>query len=190
MIDTNKIVPYEKNAKRHPDNQIDIIASSIDKFKFDQPIVIDENNVIIKGHGRLLGAKRLGLKSVPVIIRTDMTEAEKKASRLADNKSNESDWDWELLNVELDELKDLDIDIDWMELSQGDEGYTDGFALPDGDKEPFQQMTFTLADMQAEEIQSALKIAKQDNKAETFENENSNGNALYRIVSEWLLQRK
>jgi len=116
MIDTNKIVPYEKNAKRHPDNQIDIIASSIDKFKFDQPIVIDENNVIIKGHGRLLGAKRLGLKSVPVIIRTDMTEAEKKASRLADNKSNESDWDWELLNVELDELKDLDIDIDWLEM--------------------------------------------------------------------------
>jgi len=118
MIDTNKIVPYEKNAKRHPDNQIDIIASSIDKFKFDQPIVIDENNVIIKGHGRLLGAKRLGLKSVPVIIRTDMTEAEKKASRLADNKSNESDWDWELLNVELDELKDLDIDIDWLEFDE------------------------------------------------------------------------
>jgi len=117
-MDINKIIPYEKNTKKHPDNQIDIIASSIDKFKFDQPIVIDENNVIIKGHGRLLGAKRLGLKSVPVIIRTDMSDAEKMASRLADNKSNESDWDFELLELELEELKELDIDMEWLEFNE------------------------------------------------------------------------
>jgi len=117
-MDINKIIPYEKNTKKHPDNQIDIIASSIDKFKFDQPIVIDENNVIIKGHGRLLGAKRLGLKSVPVIIRTDMSDAEKMASRLADNKSNESDWDFELLELEFDELKELDFDMDWLEFDK------------------------------------------------------------------------
>jgi len=58
QIDINKVIPYNKNAKIHPDNQIDIIAESINRFKFDQPIVIDENSVIIKGHGRLLAAKQ------------------------------------------------------------------------------------------------------------------------------------
>lgn len=118
MIETDKIIPYENNNKIHPENQIKIIAESIKKFKFDQPIVIDENNIVIKGHGRLLAAQQLGLEKCPVIIRTDMSEAEKKASRIADNKSNESEWDFAALDIELAELKEMDFDIDWMEFGK------------------------------------------------------------------------
>ena len=114
LVDIDKIIPYETNNKIHPEEQIKMIATSIDKFKFDQPLVIDENNIIIKGHGRLLAAQQLKMGKVPCIIRTDMTEAEKKASRIADNKSNESNWDWGNLEIELEELKDMDFDMDWL----------------------------------------------------------------------------
>ena len=112
-IAIDKLKPYEGNTKIHPDEQIKLIADSIKNFKFDQPIVVDENYVIIKGHGRFIAAKELKLKSVPVIIRTDLTEAQKIASRIADNKSNESDWDLEKLDMELAELKEMDFDYDF-----------------------------------------------------------------------------
>jgi len=126
LTETNKIIPYENNTKIHPDAQIKLIADSIEKFNFDQPIVVDEDFIVIKGHGRLLAAQHLKLDKVPVIIRTDLTEAQKIASRIADNKSNESDWDFPLLNIELEELKDLDFDYDF--------GFTDDEILtPDKD---------------------------------------------------------
>lgn len=120
LIDTDKIIPYLSNSKIHTEEQIKMIATSIDKFKFDQPIVIDENNVIIKGHGRLLAAQYLKLKKCPCIIRADMSEAEKKASRIVDNRSNESEWDWAALDVELAELKDMDVDLSWLEFDEND----------------------------------------------------------------------
>ena len=104
------LIPYKLNAKTHPASQIALIKHSIDTFKPDQPIVIDENNVILKGHGRRLAAIELGMESFPVIIRTDLTEAEKRAARLADNRSAESPLDFDILKLELDELK-LDFDI-------------------------------------------------------------------------------
>ena len=112
-MDIDKIIPYETNPKIHPQDQINLIAESIKKFKFDQPIVIDEDFIIIKGHGRLLAAQLLKLKKVPVIIRTDMSEAEKIASRIADNKSNESDWNFEKLDSELQQLDEMNFDFDF-----------------------------------------------------------------------------
>ena len=112
------IIPYGNNAKEHPDGQVDKIASSIKNYGWDQPIVVDADNEIIKGHGRLQAAKKLGLEQVPVITRTDLTPAEAKASRIADNKTAESDWDEDLLGVELEQLMD---DFDPIEL-----GYDDG----------------------------------------------------------------
>jgi len=99
------VVPYINNPKQHPEKQIKNIASSIKNFKFRQPILIDEEGEIITGHGRYWAAQQLGLEEVPAIIVDDMTEEDKKGYRIADNKVAESEWDEELLKVELDGLE-------------------------------------------------------------------------------------
>ena len=99
----NDLIPYPLNAKKHPVEQINRIASSIHEFGFDQPIVIDRKGMIIKGHGRYLASLKLGLQSVPVIV-ANLSDAMAKASRLADNKVAESDWDNELLKSSIDSL--------------------------------------------------------------------------------------
>lgn len=103
QVPVTKLVPYEKNAKKHPKKQVQQVANSIETFGFNQPIVVDQNNVVIVGHGRLEAAKLLGLKTVPV-LKLDITEEQAKAYRLADNKLNESDWDMQLV---VEELKGL-----------------------------------------------------------------------------------
>jgi len=108
----NDIIPYANNPKRHPDSQVKLIASSIKNYGWDQPIVVDENNEVLKGHGRLQAAELLELEQVPVIKRTDLTEAQKKGSRIADNKASESTWDQELLAIEFGELAESDFDLD------------------------------------------------------------------------------
>ena len=110
--DPSSLIPYINNAKTHPAEQIAKIAASIAAFGFDQPIVIDEQGIIIKGHGRLEASLRLGLNSVPVVIRTDLTPSEVKAARLADNKTAESPWDEELLRLELGALQEHGFDLE------------------------------------------------------------------------------
>ncbi len=184
MMKPSDLIPYKNNPRKN-ENAIDKVATSISEYGFKQPIVIDKNNVIIVGHTRWKAALKMGLEEVPVLKAEDLTPAQAKAYRIADNKTNEfADWDWEGLNLELDELKELDVDMDWLELSETGEGYTDGFALPDGEKEPFQQMTFTLSDEQAEAVQTAIKKAKQNDFSDTG-NENSNGNALWWICQSY-----
>jgi hypothetical protein len=107
-----KITPYPLNNKLHPPSQIDAIAGSIVEYGFDVPIVVDEDGVILKGHGRHLAARKLNLEQVPVIIRADLSAAQKKACRIADNKVGVSDWDYESLKVELEALKELDFKLD------------------------------------------------------------------------------
>ena len=125
-LDTDSIVPYVNNAKKHPSEQIDKISSSIAEFGFDQPIVVDENSVILKGCGRYLASKKLGLKKVPVIVRSDLSEAQKKAARIADNKVAESEWDFDLLEIEIQELVRLDYDpeLTGFDASELDESQT------------------------------------------------------------------
>lgn len=98
-----EIQPYGKNAKKHPDKQVVQVANSIKEFGFNQPIVVDKDNVIIVGHGRFLAAHFLGLKEVPV-LKINLDEEKAKAYRLADNKLNESEWDMQLVVQELKEL--------------------------------------------------------------------------------------
>src|SRR3989304_3899366 len=107
-MEIEKITPYSRNAKQHPEKQIKLIAESIKRFGFDSPIIIDKNNEIIAGHGRLEAAKLLGLTDVPVILKENLTEQEVKAYRLADNKIAESEWDMDLA---IEELKGLDDDL-------------------------------------------------------------------------------
>lgn len=113
QIEIEKIKPYENNAKRHPQSQIDNIIVSINKFGFTQPIVLDKDFTIIIGHGRLEAAKQLGYEKVPCVMLDNLTEEEVKQLRIIDNKTNESDWDIEKLQLELEEVKFDDFSLDW-----------------------------------------------------------------------------
>ena len=110
-LSPDKLTPYEHNPKAHPAAQIEKIVRAIAEVGFDQPIVADENLLVIKGHGRLAAANQMELKKVPVIVRKDLTEAQKRAARIADNKVAESDWLDIPLKFELQELKGLDYDL-------------------------------------------------------------------------------
>lgn len=117
-----ELKPYKKNAKKHPKEQVERIASSIKEFGFTQPVLIDKNNCVVAGHGRILGAKAAGLKEVPTLCLEDLTEEQIKAYRLADNKLNESDWDFSLLDEELVELDSvLDMSLFGFEITEKEE---------------------------------------------------------------------
>ena len=107
------IVPYAKNAKKHDNRQINNVAESIKQYGFVQPIVIDRDGVIVIGHCRALAAKKLGMKEVPCVCVDDLTPEQVNALRLVDNKSNESDWDFDLLTDELADLDLSDFDFDF-----------------------------------------------------------------------------
>lgn len=107
-ISPKDLIPYNNNPKSHPSEQVDKIASSIKNYGFVQPIVVDQDNEVIIGHGRLQAAKKLGLEKVPVIKHGNLTESEIKALRLADNRIAESSWEDEKLAVELEQLTESD----------------------------------------------------------------------------------
>lgn len=108
----DKLKPYENNARTHSEAQVDKIARSIEQFGFINPVIVDSNYGIIAGHGRVMGAKQLGLKEVPCIFVEDLTEAQKRAYILADNKlALDAGWDDTILKVELEELKEMNFDI-------------------------------------------------------------------------------
>lgn len=99
-----ELKPYKKNAKKHSKEQVEQIANSIKEFGFTQPVIIDKHDCVVAGHGRILGAKKAGLKQVPTVCLDELTEEQIKAYRLVDNKLNESEWDKKTLKEELDEL--------------------------------------------------------------------------------------
>lgn len=108
-VSIDKIKPYENNPR---DNEagVDAVANSIKEFGWQQPIVVDKDNVIIVGHTRYKAAKKLGMKEVPVVVADKLTPQQVKAYRLADNKTGElTDWDSDLLNGELDDILDIDM---------------------------------------------------------------------------------
>lgn len=109
----SEIIPYDKNAKKHDKKQIDNVAESIKQYGFVQPIVVDRDGVIVIGHCRALAAKKLGMKIVPCVCVDDLTPEQVNALRLVDNKSNESDWDFDLLAEQLPELDLSGFDFDW-----------------------------------------------------------------------------
>ena len=106
----DSLVPYSKNAKLHPEDQVDRIANSIRMFGWTQPIVVDEKNVVVIGHGRLAAAKKLKLDAVPVVRRDDLTEEQIRALRIVDNRVAKSKTDKEMLAEELGEILDIDME--------------------------------------------------------------------------------
>jgi len=156
-----------------------------------RPIVVNTDMVVLGGNMRLKAMKEAGWKEVPVEV-VDWDEDKQKQFIIKDNVGF-GDWDWEQLANEWDaeELNAWGLDVGGFDVNADE--MSDEFSLPDGDKAPFQQMTFTLADEQAEQIKNAIADIKQTEEykyAETMGNENGNGNALYLIVMQWVEQRK
>ena len=112
-IAVKDLIPYEKNTKKHDDVQINNVAESIKQYGFVQPIVIDKNNVVVIGHCRLLAAKKLKMADVPCVCVEDLTEEQVKALRIVDNKSNESDWLNDILELELPDVDLSAFDFDF-----------------------------------------------------------------------------
>lgn len=109
----SELTPYPGNAKKHDEKQIANVAESIRQYGFVQPIVVDRDDVIIIGHCRALAAKKLGMDEAPCVSMDDLTPEQVNALRLVDNKSNESDWDFDLLAEELSGLDLSAFDFDW-----------------------------------------------------------------------------
>jgi ParB-like chromosome segregation protein Spo0J len=157
-----------------------------------RPIVVNSDMVILGGNMRFKACKEAGLKEVPIIIADSLTEEQQREFLIKDNVSG-GEWDFEMLANEWDneQLEEWGLDLLGFDIDADELG--DDFSLPDGDKAPFQQMTFTLADEQAEQIKNAIsdiKATEEYKYAETMGNENSNGNALYLIIMQWAEQRK
>jgi hypothetical protein len=147
--------------------------------------------VVLGGNMRLKACREAGLKQVPIIVAGELTEAQQREFIIKDNVSG-GDWDWQMLANDWDTEQLNDWGLDVPEFA-GIEIGSDKFTLRDGDKAPFQQMTFTLADEQAGQIKNAIADIKETEEykyCETMGNENSNGNALYLIIMQWAEQRK
>jgi ParB family transcriptional regulator, chromosome partitioning protein len=107
------LIPYVNNSRTHSEEQVKQIAASIKEFGFTNPILIDENKGVIAGHGRLLAAGKLALAEVPTIVLEGLTEAQRKAYVIADNKlALNAGWDTTSLTAELERLKELDFDLE------------------------------------------------------------------------------
>ena len=190
----NEIKPNPNNPRIIKDHKFKQLVKSIQDFPQMlelRPIVIDENNMVLGGNMRLKACIEAGLTDVPVIHANNLTEEKKREFIIKDNVSFGShDWSELANNWDVDLIQEWGLDIIGFD---NVEDLGEGFNLPDGDKSPFQQMTFTLADEQATQLKNAIEEIKRTEEykyAETMGNENSNGNALYLIIMQWAEQRK
>lgn len=195
---TGQVEGLPKNPRLIRDEKFDKLKKSMEDdpemMQLREVIAYDNGGelVVICGNMRLRAAKDLGIKEVPVkVLPTDTPIEKLKAYTIKDNVPfGEHDWSDLANEWAADMLSDWGVDVGGFDVNPDDMG--DDFSLPDGDKAPFQQMTFTLADEQATVIKNAIEDIKGTEEykyAETMGNENSNGNALYLIVAAWAGQR-
>ena len=192
-VKITEVISNPNNPRLIKDDKFKKLVKSIQDFPDMlnvRPIVVNTDMVVLGGNMRLKAIKEAGIKEINVEI-VDWTEQQQKEFIIKDNASF-GEWDWSDLanNWDSEELTDWGVDIIGFSNVQ-DLG--EDFSLPNGDKSPFQQMTFTLADEQAEQIKNAIEEIKSTEEykyAETMGNENSNGNALYLIVMQWAEQKK
>lgn len=190
-VDINTLKEYEKNAKLHPQEQIEQIKKSIQEFNMIDPIGVWKDNSIIEGNGRYKACMQLGIKEVPIIRLDHLTDEERKAYTLAHNKlTMNTDFDFNILDSELASIININMEDFDFEISNIDaDDFGTDFELPDGDKSEICQMTFTLHEKQKELIEYAMALVK-DNIEETFGNTNSNGNKLYEVIRQWVELKK
>lgn len=184
------------NVRKHNEKNLDAIKASLTRFGQQKPIVIDKSGVVRAGNGTLAAAKALGWAEIDC-VETELEGAEATAYAIADNRTAElAEWDEAALTAVLQSLEHEDAGLleaagftgDELEKMTGQFGVDEAGmpSLASGDREPFQQMTFTLHDSQAELVKRALGIAKDNGGAVSDVNENSNGNALAWIAEQAL----
>ena len=194
LVKISKVKPNESNPRFIKDNKFKKLVKSIKDFPEMlklRPIVVNKDMVVLGGNMRLKACKEAGLKEVYILKADELTEQQQREFIVKDNVGF-GEWDWDILGNEWNSVQLEDWGMDnWQNMD--DIETSDDFSLPDGDKEPFQQQTYTLADEQAEQIKNAIADVKKTEEykyVETFGNENGNGNALYLIISQWAGQKK
>jgi len=146
-VSIDKLIPYARNSRTHTDTQVDQVAASIREFGFLNPVIIDGNNGIVAGHCRVMAAKKLGIVELPVIEASHLTEAQKRAYVIADNRLAEnSGWDLDMLKVELGDLFGEEFDLNLLGFDEDElarllepepaDGLTDEDAVPDPPEKP------------------------------------------------------
>jgi hypothetical protein len=193
VVKAGEIKPNPNNPRIVKDEKFKKLVQSIKDFPEMleiRPIVVNDDMFVLGGNMRLKACKEAGLKEIPIIKASSLSDEKQKEFIIKDNLGY-GEWDWNMIANEWnsEELEEWGMDIP---------GFTDiedlgeSFSLPSGDKSPFQQMTFTLADQQAEVIKNAIEEIKKSEEykyCETFGNENGNGNALYLLISNFTNQR-
>jgi hypothetical protein len=193
-VPINTVKANPNNPRIIKDDKFAKLVKSINEFPQMlklRPIVVNDDMVVLGGNMRLKACKEAGLKEIPIIKASELTEQQQKEFIVKDNVGY-GEWDWNDLanNWDSEQLEEWGLDIPGF---SNVEDLGENFSLPDGDKAPFQQMTFTLADEQATQIKNAIediKATEEYKYAETMGNENSNGNALYLIIMQWAEQKK
>lgn len=183
------LTPDPENARQHDDKNLKAIQGSLKEFGQRKPIVITEAGVIVAGNGTVEAAKRLGWTEIDAVkVPSDWTPNQIKAFALADNRTAElATWNMEVLDEQLWELEQEELDVTVLGfesriVAEVEDPFT---LLKDEPRKDATQMTFTVTLEQAEVIREKLRRAKQSPRLIKDENENSNGNALYLIASEW-----
>ena len=148
--DINTIKPYENNPRKLKDSAIDKVAMSLKEYGFRQPIVVDKDRIIVVGHTRYRASKKLGFKEVPITIADNLTPEQINAYRIADNRTaEESEWDSELLKMEIKDLEDKDFKLDLLGFNEDQlndmlfeekQGLTDEDEVPEAPEEPISKL--------------------------------------------------
>lgn len=192
-VPINQVKANPNNPRIIKDDKFAKLVKSIQEFPDMlnvRAIVVNKDMVVLGGNMRLKACKEAGLKEILVQV-VDWTEQQQKEFIVKDNVGY-GEWDWSDLanNWDSEQLEEWGLDIPGF---SNVEDLGEGFSLPEGDKSPFQQITFTLADEQHIQIKNAIDEIKHTEEfkyAETMGNENSNGNALYLIIMQWAEQKK
>jgi hypothetical protein len=194
-IKVSEIRPNPNNPRVIKDDKFKKLLQSITDFPQMlelRPIVVNDDMIALGGNMRLKALEHLGIEETYIIKAKDLTDKQEQEFIIKDNVGY-GEWDWDQLANEWD-VEDLDewgldLPLDFVDADE----FGENFSLADGDKAPFQQMAFTLADEQATQIKNAIadiKLSDEYKYMETMGNENSNANALYLIIMQWAEQKK
>jgi urocanate hydratase len=184
-IKTSDLIPYARNSRTHSESQVAQIAGSIREFGFSNPVLIDAENGIIAGHGRVLAAQKLGMDKVPCVRLSHLTDSQKRAYIIADNKLAElAGWDEEMIALELGDLREVDFDLGltgfdadeieaFLNPNKSDDVLSDEYTHkvdapvyePKGDKPPIQELANT---EKADELKAKIEASKVPDEIKRF----------------------